>query len=162
MSHQLEDVDEEPSVGDERVAAWADLSDVLAPVRAMVEGDGRLVPPEIYRSVRAITAHVMSSVSVVESLRECGFFAVAGAEFGSPLWTFVEKVNEVLETDLESIAYRLRDLLGPSCRDREFDKTAQQVLTRMLNRLQRGEVKTYPPIIQHAREACECCSRVWG
>jgi hypothetical protein len=53
-------------------------------------------------------------------------------------------------TGLDTIASRLRELLGPNCRDREFDETAQQVLLRMINRLYRGAVSTYPPIIQHA------------
>ena len=147
---RVEDIAEEPEAGETPAGALDDLSDALAPVRALVEGEGRLVPPEIYRTVRVSTAHVMSSVSVVESPREFGFFAVAGAEFGSPLWTFVDEANSVPETDLDTITCRLRELLGSSCHDREFDETAQRVLKRMLDRLIGGEVSTYPPIIQHA------------
>lgn len=129
---------------------WSELVDALAPVREFVDGDESLVPIEIYRRLRKSKARVLSSISVVSSAREFGFFAISGVEFGSPLWVFLDGIDGELTVDLAGVADELRAVLGPSCADHEFDEMAARKLDRMLSRLYELEELTLPPLMQKA------------
>lgn len=134
----------------ENIDDWSELVDALAPVRAFVDGGKSLVPTDIYRRLRKSKARVLSSISVVSSAREFGFFAISGVEFGSPLWVFLDGIDGDVTVDLARVANELRDVLKPGCADRQFDDTAALKLDRMLSRLYQLEESTLPPLMRRA------------
>jgi len=129
---------------------WDGLEDAFAPLRHLISGEARLVPEDIYESVRNSAARVVSSVCAVESSSSWAFFAVAGTEWGAPRWVYMESTSAVPETDLEKIVQHLRGNLTPETRKHELDESTAGLLARFVSRLADTEKLLLPKKKQRA------------
>lgn len=133
-------------------SGWDDLRDAFAPVRSLLDGDCRLIPPDDYERLRKSTARVVSSVSVVQSESKWAFFAIAGTEWGAPRWAYMDDVATDPVIDLEGVEAALRRRLGMATVDRPLDDAAAAVLTDFVTRLRASEILLLPKRKQRALE----------
>lgn len=122
----------------------ADLQDVFAPVRALVDGTNAIVPRAVYANFRHSRARVLSSVSIVESNVTFAFVAIAGTDWGSPRWVYLPHVDAAPVTDLDEICRALRQRLTPATRDRPLDTLAAGAIDRVLDQLEKHEETLLP------------------
>ncbi len=134
--------------------SWTTLSDAFAPVRALVAGeDGAkapLVRRDVYRRLKAASAHVISAVSVVESDASWAFFAIAGTDWGGPRWAYLDDAMEEPLIDLEEVADRLRRRLEGSVENRHLDEGAAGQINHFITRLKKHESLLLPKKKQRA------------
>lgn len=124
--------------------SWEELNDAFSEVRALIEGESRLVSAKTYDSVRGSKARVVSAISVVRSRRKWCFLAVAGTGSRMPRWVLVRGPDEPLSVDLHRIPRELRALLRGEVTDRPFDTNAAAVLDACLNTLRQNETALLP------------------
>ena len=143
MIQQLETLEREGQ-------SWDGLHDAFQPVRGLVDSETGLVPADVYQSVRHSNARVVSTVSLVRSQKPWAFLAIAGAEHGAPKWIFLDSLNAVPVTDLESISLKLRKLLRVSSESCPMDKHASELIEKFLNRMLQTETVLLPRKKQRA------------
>jgi superfamily II DNA or RNA helicase len=128
-----------------------DINDAFELVRSLVTGNQAIVPGDVYERLRASTARVVASVSVVEASKPWAFFAVVGTEWGAPRWVFLDDHDSPI-LDLEMIGQRLRDVLTPAVVDKALDRHAASLLERFLKQLRKSEDLLLPKKKQRALE----------
>lgn len=126
------------------------LEDAFAPLRQLISGESRLIPEEVYESLRRSTARVVSSVCAVRALHPWAFFAVAGTEWGAPRWVYMENVRDRPETDLDKIARRLRGNLALDPPPHTLDEPTVALLSRFVSHLTDTEEQLLPKKKQRA------------
>ncbi|HEX8451538.1 MAG TPA: SNF2-related protein [Longimicrobium sp.] len=139
-----------------REGAGDALKDAFQSVRALIEGENALVRPDVYLSVRRSRVQLHTAVSVLQTDRRWGFYAVAGAGMAPPRWMFVEAGSAEPITDLDLIAARLRERLAEPI-DRDLDERAGKIMAEDLSLLQRREEYTLP---QRKRRALKLMRKV--
>ncbi|MCU0545171.1 MAG: SNF2-related protein [Oscillatoriaceae cyanobacterium Prado104] len=126
------------------------LGDVFDPVRALVEGEQSLVPYEDYNRVRS--SKVRTSLSIVHSKDQpWAFFAIAGTEWGSPRWVYLDPSERKPITDLDSISKKLKENLDAEIPAFPLEK-ASLWLEDFLYKLINSEKEILPKKKQRALE----------
>ena len=119
------------------------LYDAFRPVRSLVDESG-LVGPAIYDQMRTSQADVVSCISLVESHRPWGFFAVAGLDRVAPRWILLDGFDAAPEADLARIADALTSRLSPDTANHALDERAGEVIAQLTQRLQACEWELLP------------------
>ncbi|BHH85783.1 SNF2-related protein [Desulforhopalus sp. 52FAK] len=150
----------EPSTADEMIrkleeldkvgTGWDGIQDAFQPVKDLVDSENGLVPVEVYNQVKRSKARVVSSVSLIKSVRPWAFFAIGGVERGAPKWVYLDSLTAKPTTGLSEIACRLREELGGNAEDRKMDKSASQLIEKFLNQLLKTETEILPRKKQRA------------
>lgn len=112
---------------------WNAWEDAFDPVRQLIDGQTALISDDTYHEMREEAAKVLSRVSAIPAKQPWAFFCIRGSKNGAPQWVLMNSPNESPETDLSTIALRLRELLGPNPEnlppDRETTKSLNEFLT---------------------------------
>ena len=137
------------------VEPWDGIRDAFAPVRDLVEGPERLVPPDTYRQYREVTERVLARVSCVRSEEQWALLCFAGTAIGAPRWAFCRDGTDVVTADLEVICRELRLRLGPERRNLEPNETAMRWLDSAVARVHQSERELLPRRKQRALEEME-------
>ena len=145
-----------------RDESWDGIRDALEPVRHVVHGEARLVPPDVYEEVKARPGRVMARVSPVTSPEPWAFFAIRGHKHGAPRWLLLEGAGSVPVTDLADIADRLRDHLTPDPPSRGFDATCETWLATFLTAATTAEIQLLPRRLQRALAQMSQFCRRWS
>ncbi len=130
--------------------SWDGIQDAFQPVKDLVDPEHGLVPAEVYNQVRRSKARVVSSVSLIKSVRPWAFFAIGGAHRGAPKWVYLDSLTAKPTTGLTEIAERLREELVNNTEDRKMDRSASQLIERFLNQLLKTETEILPRKKQRA------------
>ncbi len=141
----------------EKAAAkpWDGINDAFAPVRALVEGEEALVPPEVYERYRRVSERVLSRVSLVRARSPWAFFCLAAGDSGAPRWILFPNYNGEAQTELEAVAEGLRQRLQADTEDLSMDAAAAKTLEVFVQRLSRVERKLLSRKKQRALEELE-------
>jgi hypothetical protein len=137
------------------VEPWDGIRDAFAPVRDLVEGPERLVPPDIYRQYREVTERVLARVSCVRSEEQWALLCFAGTAIGAPRWAFCRDGSDVVTADLEVICRELRLRLGSERWNLEPTEVAMRWLDAAVARVHRSERELLPRRKQRALEEME-------
>jgi superfamily II DNA or RNA helicase len=129
---------------------YEDVQDAFEPVRNLVFGKSAIVDEKLYENVLDIAKTVFARVSVVRSGTRWGFFCLRGANLAAPRWVYFPSwVGEPI-TDLATICSALRERLGSSAEDGDFDGDANNVLQHFYGRLSAAEKSLLPRMKQRA------------
>jgi len=129
---------------------YEDIQDAFAPVRDLVFGDNAIVQKKHYENVLDIAKSVFARVSVVRSGTRWAFFCLRGAHMTAPRWIYFPAWREDPATDLAEICKALRNRLGGSVEDGDFDRSANDVLQHFYGRLSAAEKSLLPRMKQRA------------
>jgi superfamily II DNA or RNA helicase len=131
------------------------LNDVFDPVRSLVEGDISLVPCEVYDRVRR-ASKIRTSLSIVQTKDQpWAFFAIAGTEWGSPRWVYLDPLEVKPRTDLDYISNKLKENLDAAVNDFPLGKTASVWQDDFLYQLNKAEKEMLPKKKQRALKLME-------
>lgn len=131
---------------------WDGIQDAFAPVRSLIQGERALVDDTAYEAYRAISARVMSRVSLVRAERPWAFFCIAAGSFGAPRWIFMPSSMGEPITDLQAVCENLRESLTGEVDDLPMTDKAAVLLNRFVNRISEVERKLLPRKKQRALE----------
>ncbi|WP_405226808.1 SNF2-related protein [Lentisalinibacter sediminis] len=122
-----------------RAGSWDGIDDAFSPVRSLISGDTALIPDTLYDEYTAVSARVLSRVSLVSTDEPWAFFCTRDAT-GVPRWILLPGRDEEPVTDLFHIAERLRERLGADTRDlSDIPPRAEALLQHFLERLAMAE-----------------------
>jgi superfamily II DNA or RNA helicase len=131
------------------------LNDVFDPVRSLVEGEISLVPCEVYDRVRR-ASKIRTSLSIVQTKDQpWAFFAIAGTEWGSPRWVYLDPSEVKPRTDLDYISNKLKENLDAAVNDFPLGKTASVWQDDFLYQLNKAEKELLPKKKQRALKLME-------
>jgi hypothetical protein len=119
------------------------LYDAFRPVRDFVD-EGGLVGPEVYDVMRTSQAEIVACISLVQSARPWGFFAVGGLDRIAPRWIFLDGPSASPVSDLGRIAEILEAQLSPETPDHPIDRDAEAVIASLTTRLRECERELLP------------------
>lgn len=131
---------------------WDGIQDAFEPVRNLIQGEYALVDDKIYEAYRAITARVLSRVSLVRSDRPWAFFCIASGSFGAPRWIFIPSFMGAPVTDLQATCEQLRERLTGEVADLPMNNKAAEILNRFVSRISEVERLLLPRKKQRALE----------
>ena len=129
---------------------YEDVQDAFAPVRDLVFGERAIIGSKHYANVLDISKTVFARVGVVRSGSKWAFFCLRGAELAAPRWIFFPSHVGQPQTDLAPICTSLKERLGSSVEDGDFDAAANEVLQHFYNRLSATEKSLLPRMKQRA------------
>jgi hypothetical protein len=133
---------------------WDGIEDAFAPVRALVSGDGAIVPSDVYEHYRKITARVLSRVSLVAAESPWAFFCSAGPS-GVPRWIMLPNRMGSPITNLANVCEELRLRLFGEIVDLKMNEKGAKYLDEFLTQLSRAERSFLPRRKQRAIEELE-------
>jgi len=136
----------------EERAPWDGIQDAFAPVRALVEGEGALVPKSIYQHYRDVKVKILSRVGPVRATSPWAFFCIAGTAIGAPRWIFLSSLADEPITDLMQISDSLRARLGVDVESLKMTAKAGDLLDKFLGRISFAERQLLPRRKQRALE----------
>ena len=134
---------------------WDGIQDAFEPVRSLIQGGRALVDDKTYEAYRAITARVMSRVSLVRSDRPWAFFCIAAGSFGAPRWIFMPSFMGTPVTDLQTVCEQLRGHLDSGSENLAMTDKAAEFLNRFVGRISEVERLLLPRKKQRALEEME-------
>jgi superfamily II DNA/RNA helicase len=121
---------------------WGGVDDAFKPVREFIEPDG-LIGSELYEQYKAVTAKVLSRISIVDSDESWGFFAIKGTEKRAPKWVLIKNKRELIR-DLPEICSFLRSKL-PNCSNIETrSKAVETSVDKFVQLLNNGQIQLLP------------------
>ena len=134
---------------------WDGIQDAFEPVRSLIQGEKALVDDQTYEAYRAITARVLSRVSLVRSERPWAFFCISSGSFGAPRWIFMPSSMGTPVTDLQAVCEQLRACLTGEVADLPMTDKAADLLSRFVSRISEVERQLLPRKKQRALEELE-------
>lgn len=129
---------------------YEDVQDAFEPVRSLVFGESAIVGKNVYENVLDIAKTVFARVSVVPSGTRWAFFCLRGTTLTAPRWVYFSGWRDEPNTDLATICGALRERLGDSVQDGDFDRAANDVLQHFYGRLSAAEKSLLPRMKQRA------------
>lgn len=155
------DIDQHIAVIEERgQQEWDGIRDALDPVRRLVEGDGRLVPPAVYEHQRLVTDRSRTHLSLVRSEVPFGFLSIAATAHGAPRWILIRDRRPI--TDLEAICAELAALLGDDPATVPLDEAGTRWLTTVLREAAGAERLLLPRRMQRALDQMRSTCETWA
>jgi hypothetical protein len=121
------------------VQEWDGSDDAFQPVRSLVSGSTALVCEETYERYRAVTAQVLSRVSLVRARSPWAFCCLAAGAGGAPRWVLIPSSTGAPLLELDSVSQALRERLGEDAENLRVTPESEQLLERFLGRLSRAE-----------------------
>jgi len=137
------------------VEPWDGIRDAFAPVRDLVDGPERIVPPDTYRHYREVTERVLARVSCVRSEDNWALLCFSGTAMGAPRWVLCQEATDLVTADLEVICHELRVRLGPDRRNLEPSEAAMRWLDAAVARVHQSERELLPRRKQRALQEME-------
>ena len=134
---------------------WSGVQDAFAPVRRLVEGEGALIPPEVYAAACRNESGATTTVAVVRARRPWAFFALRTGPYAAPAWILYPAPGAPPVTDFAKVAEALRKRLAGSPEPAELDTAAAHLLHGFSQRLQRAERQMLSRRKQRALEEME-------
>lgn len=141
---------------------WDGLRDALDPVRRLVHGPERLVPPAVYRDAVGRQERVVARVSPVTSEQPWAFFTVRGHTHGAPRWLLLEQAGTDRVSELGAVASALRRHLSANPPSRQFDSECETWLATFLNAASLAEAELLPRRLQRALEQLRRFTALWA
>lgn len=121
---------------------WGGVDDAFKPVKEFIEPDG-LIDSEFYEQYKAVTAKVLSRISIVGSDESWGFFAIKGTEKRAPKWVLIKNERELIR-NLPEICSFLRSKL-PNCSNVETrSKAVETSVNKFVQFLNNGQLQLLP------------------
>lgn len=133
--------------------SWDGIRDAFAPVRDLIDGENRVIEPQVYAHYRHVTAKVLARVSLVRAHHPWAFFCLAGTRQQAPKWLLFRNMDASAISDLNDVCGGLREYLGSGVEPvMDMDDHAARLLDRFLQRLQDAERSLLPRKKQRALE----------
>lgn len=133
--------------------SWDGIRDAFAPVRDLIDGENRVIEPQVYAHYRHVTAKVLARVSLVRARHPWAFFCLAGTRQQAPKWLLFRNMDASAISDLNDVCGGLREYLGSGVEPvMDMDDHAARLLDRFLQRLQDAERSLLPRKKQRALE----------
>ncbi len=129
---------------------WDGIKDAFSPVQELIQGSKSIIPHEIYKIYRDVSAQLLSRVSLVKARKPWAFFCIKGVQGGPPKWVLIIDGVSKPYTSLDEVCLRLRPLLEGGVEDLPMTHLANDTLSRFLIRLKSLEVELLPRKKQRA------------
>ena len=118
---------------------WDGIEDAFEPVRALVGGEQPLIDPGLYAKYRAVSARVMSRVSLVSSQLPWAFFCLSGGSYRAPRWLLMPTLGGKPLHELSDVADGLRERLNDATQDAPMSSRAEERLAHFIRQISIAE-----------------------